>query len=177
MRAVGSRGQSVIGAVAPDARPLFSLLFAANKQQKISLSGPHRRAQFPTAGFENRRRRGRSGEPRFIFCIKRVRGEACRGQADDINSIIRSCQGQPPNTTGSWDGEACSGAHYMPQRWAAELGHWLVGSIDWALLGSLLAGSLPGIVIGSPLSVPVPNAIVRFALASTLILVAGRLVL
>ena len=64
----------------------------------------------------------------------------------------------------------------MPQRWAAGLGHWLVGSIDGALLGSLLAGSLPGIVIGNHLSVRVPDAVVRFALATTLILVAGRLV-
>jgi uncharacterized membrane protein YfcA len=65
----------------------------------------------------------------------------------------------------------------MPQRWAAGLGHWMVGSIDWALLGSLLAGSLPGIVIGSHISVRVPDAIVRFALATILILVASKLVL
>jgi uncharacterized protein len=68
-------------------------------------------------------------------------------------------------------------AHAVPLTLAAGLGHWLVGSIDWALLGSLLAGSLPGIVIGSHLSLRLPDAIVRFALATTLILVAGRLVL
>jgi uncharacterized membrane protein YfcA len=65
----------------------------------------------------------------------------------------------------------------MPQTLAAGLGHWMVGSIAWALIGTLLAGSLPGIVIDSHLSVRVPDAVVRFALAATLILVAGRLVL
>ena len=66
-------------------------------------------------------------------------------------------------------------AHAVPLTFAAGLGHWMVGSIDWALLGSLLAGSLPGILIGSQLSVRVPDAVrSRFTLASTLILVAGR---
>ena len=65
----------------------------------------------------------------------------------------------------------------MPQRSAAGLGHWMVGSIDGAPLGSLLAGSLPGIMIGSHISLRVPDAVVRFGLATTLILVAGRLVL
>ncbi len=68
-------------------------------------------------------------------------------------------------------------AHAVPLTLAAGLGHWLVGSIDGALLGSLLAGSLPGIMIGSHISLRVPDAVVRFALATTLILVAGRLVL
>jgi uncharacterized protein len=68
-------------------------------------------------------------------------------------------------------------AHAVPLTLAAGFGHWMVGSIDWALLGSLLAGSLPGIVIGSHLSVRVPEAVLRFGLATTLILVAGRLVL
>ena len=68
-------------------------------------------------------------------------------------------------------------AHAVPLTLAAGLGHWIIGSVDWALLGSLLAGSLPGIVIGSYLSVRVPEAVLRFGLATTLILVAGRLVL
>jgi hypothetical protein len=45
------------------------------------------------------------------------------------------------------------------------------------LLGSLLAGSLPGIVIGSYVSVRVPDAVLRFTLATTLLLVAGKLAL
>jgi uncharacterized membrane protein YfcA len=68
-------------------------------------------------------------------------------------------------------------AHAVPLTLIAGLGHWIVGSIDWTLLGSLVAGSLPGIVIGSHLSVRVPETVVRFGLATTLILVAGRLVL
>ncbi len=68
-------------------------------------------------------------------------------------------------------------AHAVPLTLAAGFGHWLVGSVDWALLGSLLAGSLPGIMIGSYLSVRVPEAVLRFGLATTLILVASRLVL
>jgi uncharacterized protein len=66
-------------------------------------------------------------------------------------------------------------AHAAPLALAAGLGHWMVGSVDWALLGSLLAGSLPGIVIGSHLSLRLPDTVVRFGLAATLILVAGKL--
>jgi hypothetical protein len=53
----------------------------------------------------------------------------------------------------------------------------LPGSIDWHLLGSLLAGSLPGIVIGRYVWVRVPETVLRFTLATTLLLIAGRLVL
>jgi uncharacterized membrane protein YfcA len=80
--------------------------------------------------------------------------------------------------------KAADGAHrrlrHRPCRAAdlvAGLGHWILGSIDWHLLGSLLAGSLPGIVIGSYFSVRVPDAVLRFTLATTLLLVAGKLAL
>jgi hypothetical protein len=39
----------------------------------------------------------------------------------------------------------------------AGVGHWLLGSVDWALLGSLVIGSLPGIFFGSHLSAWVPD--------------------
>ncbi len=68
-------------------------------------------------------------------------------------------------------------AHAVPLTLVAGIGHWMLGSIDWHLLGSLLAGSLPGIVIGSYISVRVPDAVLRFALAATLLLVAGKLAL
>jgi uncharacterized protein len=68
-------------------------------------------------------------------------------------------------------------AHAVPLTLVAGIGHWILGSIDWHLLGSLLAGSLPGIVIGSYYSVRVPEAVLRFTLATTLLLVAGKLAL
>ena len=68
-------------------------------------------------------------------------------------------------------------AHAVPLTLVAGIGHWLLGSIDWHLLGTLLAGSVPGIVIGSYFSVRVPDAVVRFTLAATLLLIAGSLAL
>jgi uncharacterized protein len=68
-------------------------------------------------------------------------------------------------------------AHAVPLTLVAGLGHWLLGSIDWHLLGSLLAGSLPGILLGSFAAMRVPEAVLRFGLATALLLVAGRLVL
>jgi uncharacterized protein len=68
-------------------------------------------------------------------------------------------------------------AHAVPLTLLAGIGHWMLGSIDWQLLGSLLAGSLPGIIVGSYVSVRVPDAVLRVTLATTLLLVAGRLVL
>jgi uncharacterized protein len=68
-------------------------------------------------------------------------------------------------------------AHAVPLTLVAGLGHWVLGSIDWHLLGSLLAGSVPGIVIGSHVSVRMPDAVLRFTLATTLLLIAGKLAL
>ena len=68
-------------------------------------------------------------------------------------------------------------AHAVPLTLVAGIGHWALGSIDWHLLGALLTGSIPGIILGSYVSVRVPEAVLRFTLATTLILVAGKLVL
>ena len=66
-------------------------------------------------------------------------------------------------------------AHAVPLTLVAGAGHWALGAIDWHLMGVLLIGSLPGIVIGSYLATRVPETALRLLLASTLILVAGRL--
>jgi len=65
--------------------------------------------------------------------------------------------------------------HAVPLTLVAGIGHWALGAIDWPLMGVLLIGSLPGIVIGSYCAVRVPEKVLRVALASVLILVAGRL--
>jgi uncharacterized protein len=66
-------------------------------------------------------------------------------------------------------------AHAVPLTLAAGAGHWLMGSIQWTLLGTLLLGSLPGIALGSHVASRVPDAVLRFALALTLLIVGGRL--
>jgi hypothetical protein len=68
-------------------------------------------------------------------------------------------------------------AHAVPLTLVAGIGHWWLGSVDWALLTSLLTGSIPGIVLGSYLSAHVPDRVLRPILAITLIVVGGRLVL
>ena len=67
-------------------------------------------------------------------------------------------------------------AHAVPLTLVAGVGHWFLGSVDWALLTSLLTGSIPGIIIGSYLSAHIPDAVLRPILATTLVLVGGRLV-
>jgi uncharacterized membrane protein YfcA len=66
-------------------------------------------------------------------------------------------------------------AHAVPLTLVAGLGHWWLGSIDWALLGALLTGSLPGIFVGSLASARMPEAVLRPIIAATLLLVGGRL--
>ena len=68
-------------------------------------------------------------------------------------------------------------AHAVPLTLVAGVGHWVLGSVDWALLTSLLIGSAPGVIIGSYLAARVPDAVLRPILAVTLVLVGGRLVL
>jgi uncharacterized protein len=67
-------------------------------------------------------------------------------------------------------------AHAVPLTLVAGIGHWALGSVDWALMGVLLIGSLPGIVVGSYCAVRVPETVLRLLLASVLILIAGKLV-
>lgn len=67
-------------------------------------------------------------------------------------------------------------AHAVPLTLLAGIGHWLLGSVVWALLGSLLIGSVPGIIVGSYISARVPDVVLRIVLAVTLLLVGTKLV-
>jgi uncharacterized membrane protein YfcA len=55
------------------------------------------------------------------------------------------------------------------------MGHWMIGSVDWAIVVSLLAGSLPGIFIGSAFAIRIPERALRLMLAATLLVVASRI--
>lgn len=66
-------------------------------------------------------------------------------------------------------------AHAVPLTLVAGMGHWLLGSVDGAMLLSLLIGSLPGIAFGSHLSSRAPEALLRNLLAAVLVFVGIRL--
>ncbi|WP_188565431.1 sulfite exporter TauE/SafE family protein [Undibacterium terreum] len=68
-------------------------------------------------------------------------------------------------------------AYAVPLTAIAAFGHWWLGSIHWDLLGSLLLGSLPGITLGSMAARAVPEKFLRGLLATTLTIVAAKLVL
>jgi uncharacterized membrane protein YfcA len=68
-------------------------------------------------------------------------------------------------------------AYAVPLTAIAAIGHWWLGSINWALLGMLLLGSVPGITIGSLTARAVPEKFLRGLLATTLTGVAAKLVL
>ena len=67
-------------------------------------------------------------------------------------------------------------AHAIPLTLIAGAGHLALGNIEFALLGSLLLGSIPGILLGSLFSTRAPEAVVRYAMAAVLMVVALRLV-
>jgi uncharacterized membrane protein YfcA len=67
-------------------------------------------------------------------------------------------------------------AHAVPLTLVAGVGHWLFGSVDGTLLVFLLLGSLPGIYLGSQFAGRVPDLILRFLLATMLILVGTKLI-
>ena len=66
-------------------------------------------------------------------------------------------------------------AHAVPLTLIAGLGHWMMGSVNWAIIGSLLAGSLPGIFVGSYFAIRIPERALRLVLATTLFMVATRI--
>ena len=66
-------------------------------------------------------------------------------------------------------------AHAVPLTLIAGTGHWMMGSVDLALLGSLLGGSIPGIIIASSMTARIPERLLRPILAATLLLVGAKL--
>ena len=66
-------------------------------------------------------------------------------------------------------------AHAVPLTLLAGSGHWLLGSVDGALLVSLLCGSIPGIIVGSLISSRVSDRFLSPILATVLLLVGVKL--
>lgn len=60
--------------------------------------------------------------------------------------------------------------HAAALLWVAGAGHLLAGNVELVAIGWLLVGSIPGVLIGSQVSVGVPERMLRFALASALML-------
>lgn len=55
------------------------------------------------------------------------------------------------------------------------LSGFAVGLLVGIIIGSLLAGSLPGIFVGSYFAIRIPERALRLVLATTLLVVAGRI--
>lgn len=68
-------------------------------------------------------------------------------------------------------------AHAVPLTLVAGLGHWWLGTIDWAVLLSLLTGSLPGIAVASHFAARAPDKVLRPVMAAVLAVVGLRLAL
>lgn len=68
-------------------------------------------------------------------------------------------------------------AHAVPLTFIAGIAHWLMGTVDIALMLALLAGSIPGIIIGSYFSSRSSDAVLRPILAVTLLIVSVRLLI
>ncbi|HET9716073.1 MAG TPA: sulfite exporter TauE/SafE family protein [Pseudolabrys sp.] len=66
-------------------------------------------------------------------------------------------------------------AHAVPLTFIAGIGHWMMGSVNWAIIGSLLAGSLPGIFVGSYFALRIPERALQIVLAMTLFVIATRI--
>jgi uncharacterized membrane protein YfcA len=66
-------------------------------------------------------------------------------------------------------------AHAVPLTLIAGIGHWMMGSVNFAIMGSLLAGSIPGIFVGSYFAIRIPERALQLVLASVLFVVATRI--
>jgi uncharacterized membrane protein YfcA len=68
-------------------------------------------------------------------------------------------------------------AHAVPLALVAGAGHWLLGSVDFALLLALLVGSIPGVIVGSHLSAWAPERLLQMGLAAILAVSGVRLLM
>jgi uncharacterized protein len=66
-------------------------------------------------------------------------------------------------------------AHAVPLTLVAGIGHWFLGSVDFAIFAFLILGSIPGILLGSYAAIRIPERALRLVLAVTLIAVATKL--
>jgi uncharacterized membrane protein YfcA len=66
-------------------------------------------------------------------------------------------------------------AHAVPLTLLGGIGHWMLGSVDGALLVSLLIGSIPGIIVGSLIASRVSDRVLGPILAVVLAIVGVRL--
>jgi uncharacterized membrane protein YfcA len=68
-------------------------------------------------------------------------------------------------------------AHAVPLTLVAGIGHWAIGDVDWHTLIALLCGSIPGVLVASRLAPRLNERVIRWLLATVLLIVGGRLVL
>jgi uncharacterized membrane protein YfcA len=68
-------------------------------------------------------------------------------------------------------------AHAVPLTLIAGIGHWWMGSVDFALMAALLIGSIPGIIVGSYFASKTSDDVLRPVLALTLLVVAVRMLI
>jgi hypothetical protein len=66
-------------------------------------------------------------------------------------------------------------AHAVPLTLVAGVGYFMIGSVNLPILYSLLVGSIPGIVLGSWIAPKFPEAVLRYLLASVLVVVGYRI--
>lgn len=66
-------------------------------------------------------------------------------------------------------------AHAVPLTLLAGIGHWFLGAVNLPLLGALLIGSIPGIILGSLAARRAPEKLLKWSLATVLLLVGIKM--
>jgi uncharacterized protein len=68
-------------------------------------------------------------------------------------------------------------AHAVPLTLVAGIGHWMIGTVNFALLASLLVGSIPGIIVGSLIGSRASDRALKPILAGVLMIVGTKLLI